>query len=90
MPLLSVKTHGALRCRAKAKHSQLQCQNPAAFKMKVCRMHGARKKERILKNEQHPHYKHGAYTQETKANYTVSLGEIKGLEKLLKKLRMIN
>lgn len=43
-PILTTLSFGnpALRCTACAKHSKLQCKNPAVTGFTVCRMHGAR------------------------------------------------
>ena len=65
MPLPSLKT--ARRCRAKAKHSGERCNNPAAYGMGVCRMHGARTAETIRSGEAHPNYQHGQSTKAARA-----------------------
>lgn len=41
--------------------------NPAAFGMKVCRYHGARRPETIKRGAIHPQYMHGDETYEAKA-----------------------
>ena len=52
------------RCRAKAKRSQQQCLNPAAYGCATCRMHGARRPESIKRGAKHPMFKHGHSTIE--------------------------
>ncbi len=46
MPLPNVLNGTARRCHATAKHSGLQCKQPCAYGMPVCRFHGANKKVR--------------------------------------------
>lgn len=55
------------RCSAKAKSTQLRCNNPAAYGCKTCRMHGARKQETIRRGVNHPQYRHGQQTNTAKA-----------------------
>ena len=88
MPLPSLLAHGALQCKAKTKHSGSKCQNPAAFGMKVCRMHGARRPHTILKGGKHPNYQHGQETLEAKAARSEKLGELRYIESLMHILQM--
>lgn len=90
MPLPSVKTYGAKQCSASSKRTKLPCDNPAAHGMRVCRMHGARRKETILKGEHHPKYKNGLHTKEAKADFAASMEKVKELGKLMKLLGMVN
>jgi len=62
MPLPAIRNQTALQCKAKAKHSQVRCLNPAAYGMPVCRFHGARKPQTVLKGKDHPNYRHGNET----------------------------
>jgi hypothetical protein len=62
MPLPAIRYKTALQCKAKSKHSQVRCLNPAAYGMSVCRFHGARKPQTILKDKDHPNYRHGNET----------------------------
>lgn len=87
MPLPSLN-HGALQCKAKAKHSGCRCKNPAAFGMKVCRVHGARRPHTIMKGEAHPNYKHGLETLAAKAERSAGLVELRRLEGLMHDLGM--
>ena len=80
MPLPSVAVWSAPRCIAKAKRSQEQCKNPAAFKCKTCRVHGARRPGTIKNGADHPQYRHGQETLEAKANRSAKLTELRGLE----------
>jgi hypothetical protein len=88
MPLPSVTTHGALRCHAKSKSTGQQCQNPSAFGMKVCRLHGARKPNTILKGAAHPAFKHGEETLAAKTALSAGLAELRRLEGLMHQLGM--
>lgn len=62
MPLPAIRNQTILQCKAKSKHSQVRCLNPAAYGMPVCRFHGARKPQTILKGKDHPNYRHGKET----------------------------
>lgn len=62
MPLPCMRDE--IRCTAKCKARQARCNNLAAYGMRVCHKHGARKRETITKGEEHPQYKHGNATQE--------------------------
>ena len=69
------------QCTARAKHSGVRCRNPAvvswgcskshrrglASSGGVCRMHGARRPETIMRGANHPQYRHGGETQKAKA-----------------------
>lgn len=84
MPLPAMKT--ARRCRAKAKSTQRQCQNPAAYGMPVCRLHGARKRSTVLTGTKHPGWKHGQDTNEAKTNSRQNRKLLKHVKATLKKL----
>jgi len=58
--------------------------------MKVCKVHGARKKETILKGTKHPNYKHGRETLEAKARRSAGLARLRALEELLASAPMLN
>jgi len=90
MPLPSVAHHGALQCRAKAKHSALRCLNPAAFGMPVCRFHGARRPETIRRGKNHPQYRHGLETRLARADHRGFSVKLRHLEDLMFLLRMMN
>ncbi len=66
MPLPSVRLYGAKQCSARSKRSKQRCLNPSAFFMRVCRMHGAREKNTVLKGKDHPNYRHGEQTHASK------------------------
>jgi hypothetical protein len=55
------------RCTATCKARSDQCRNPAAYGMRVCRYHGARKPETVKRGASHPQYRHGQETREAKA-----------------------
>ncbi len=88
MPLPTLHMHGAKQCRARSKRTGNQCQNPAAFGMPVCRMHGARHPHTTLRGEAHPGYKHGHETLEAKAVRSSKLFELRRLEALMHLLGM--
>jgi hypothetical protein len=89
MPLDSLTKFGALQCKAKAKRSQCRCLNPAAFEMKVCRLHGARRPETILKGSAHPLFKHGRETLEAKQESSAAAQRLRILEELMHQLEMV-
>ncbi len=78
------------RCRAKAKSTQTQCHNPAAYGMPTCRVHGARKPNTILRGQAHPNYRHGMDTKQMKAERKEKVAEFRQLEALMKKLGMFS
>jgi len=71
------------RCTAKAKSTQLRCNNPAAFSCKTCRLHGARRSENILRGSAHPKYKNGQETIQAKAQYRAASKRLRDLEQLM-------
>ncbi|MEN9832862.1 MAG: hypothetical protein RL753_16 [Bacteroidota bacterium] len=83
MPLPSVQFHGAKRCHAKSKRSGLQCLNPAAYGMPVCRFHGARRPETILRGASHPLYVHGQETTEARTARREALVRIRNLMQVM-------
>lgn len=89
MPLPSVVHHHAAQCHATSKRSGQRCRNPAAYGMPVCRFHGARKREMVLRGEDHPNYRHGEATQEAKDAHSAGLAEIDRLEKVLRALGVV-
>jgi hypothetical protein len=48
--------------------------------MRVCKSHGARPQSTVLRNEDHPIFKHGRYTNKTKAAYRAAIAELEKLE----------
>ena len=80
MPLPSVRSGAAQQCHAKAKGTGLQCRNPAAYSMPVCRFHGARFPSNIKRGSDHPQWKHGQETLEAKAERSARLGELRAIE----------
>lgn len=59
MPLPSVKNGRAKRCEAICRARGDRCKNPAAFGMRTCRYHGARRPETVRSGDQHANYIHG-------------------------------
>lgn len=82
MPLPSILSGRAQRCTAKCKARGDRCFNPAAYGMAVCRYHGARKPETIMRGANHPQYRHGQETLEAKAGRSQRLAELRNLEAL--------
>ena len=83
MPLPSVRSGAAQQCHAKAKGTGLQCRNPAAYSMPVCRFHGARRAGTIRRGSDHPQWKHGQETLEAKAERSAKLLTLRELEGLM-------
>lgn len=67
-------------CSATCRSTGLPCKNPTAYEMRVCRSHGARPQSTVLRNEDHPMFKHGRYTNKTKAAYRAAIAELEKLE----------
>ncbi len=88
MPLVTITTGRARRCRAMAKHSRQQCWNVAAHGMPVCRMHGARRASTVKRGADHPNYQHGEETQQQKSARSQELLECRRLEDELHRLGM--
>jgi hypothetical protein len=82
MPLPNILSGKTKRCKAKCKARGDQCRNPAAYGMNVCRYHGARKPETIMRGANHPQHKHGQETIEAKAGRSLRLVELRDLEAL--------
>jgi hypothetical protein len=83
MPLPNIRNNYALQCHAKAKHTGNQCLNLAAYGGRVCRFHGARKSQSILRGIQHPNYKHGNETMEAKAKRSAALTRLRKIEDVI-------
>ena len=79
MPLPAIRNQTALQCKAKAKHSQVRCLNPAAYGMPVCRFHGARKPQTVLKGKDHPNYRHTLDAKQKRREMSCELAELWGL-----------
>ena len=86
MPPLPCVVKGAQQCTAKSKRTGLPCKNPAAHGCKTCRMHGARRKETILKGKDHPQFTFGNETRDKRAIRANKLKEIKIYASLLKQI----
>ena len=82
MPLPNILSGKTKRCKAKCKARGDQCRNPAAYGMAVCRYHGARKPETIMRGANHPQHRHGRETLEAKAERSQQLSELRELEAL--------
>ena len=90
MPLPSVSNHNALQCSAKAKSTKHRCLNPAAYRCKTCRLHGARKPNSIKRGIYHPNYRHGMETLQMKQKRSIKLSELKLIEQDLLKRGLLS
>lgn len=82
MPLPNVTE--ANRCNAKCKARQDRCKNLKAFQSAtVCRMHGARRKETILRGKEHPAYIDGTQSRQAKAKYSEAAARLRELEQMM-------
>lgn len=88
MPLPCILKKTAVQCHARCKATQQQCRNPAAFGMAVCRYHGARRPNTILKGKTHPNYRHGEETLKAKAERSASSARLRELETMIYILKM--
>jgi hypothetical protein len=82
MPLPGIISGKAKRCSAKCKSRGDRCFNPTAYGMAVCRCHGARRPETVMRGPNHPQYKHGQETLEAKKERSLRLAELRELEEL--------
>ncbi len=89
MPLPGVTSGKTARCTARCKARGDRCRNPAAYKMPVCRFHGARHPETIQKGEQHPAYRHGNETLAAKAERSRRLTELRDIEAVMFAIGMV-
>ena len=81
MPLPSLM-NGAKRCQVLTKRTKQQCKNPAAFGCASCRMHGAHRSRKVLKDIDHPQYKNGEETQLSKLKRSATSLKLHRLEEL--------
>ncbi|MEY3672382.1 MAG: hypothetical protein RI904_2039, partial [Pseudomonadota bacterium] len=56
------------------------CQNPAAFGMRSCRMHGAHRPNKPLCGNKHPNYLHGNATKQARREHSIAMARIYTLE----------
>ena len=89
MPLSNIVSGKTKRCKAKCKARGDQCRNPAAYGMTVCRYHGARRAETIMRGASHPRHKHGQETLEAKAERHEMAVFFHETENLMAKLGML-
>lgn len=82
MPLPNISSGKSLRCSAICRARAARCRNPAAFGMKVCRYHGAKRPETVNRGGRHWNYQHGEETLEGKAERSARLRELRELEAL--------
>ena len=77
MPLPSVAIGHAKQCEAICRARGDRCRNPAAFGMRTCRYHGARRPETVRSGDQHPNYRHGWETQQSKKRRAEAFARLK-------------
>ena len=82
MPLPNVASGQTPQCRARSKRSLERCKNPAAYGMPVCRFHGARRPDAVLRGPSHPQYRHGRETLETRRSRVEAMTRIRLLADL--------
>jgi hypothetical protein len=80
MPLPSVSLFSAPQCQCLCKRTKKPCQNPAAFGMRACRMHGAHRPHTALSGDKHPNYQHGECTNEARDAYRKASAKLRNLE----------
>ncbi|MEY3622558.1 MAG: hypothetical protein RLZZ407_117 [Pseudomonadota bacterium] len=83
MPLPNILSGKTKCCKAKCEARGDQSSNPAAYRMSVCRYHGARKLETIMRGADYPQYRHGQETLQAKAERSLRLAELRELEAVL-------
>lgn len=83
MPLPNVASGRTAQCTARSKRNQRRCMNPAAYGMKVCRFHGARRPESVLRGPAHPNFQHGRETQQRRRALREASIRLRGLEELM-------
>jgi hypothetical protein len=84
MPLPAMKT--ARRCKASTKSTGKQCENPAAYGMPVCRLHGARRRSTVRVGADHWNYQHGQETLEAKRISADTNTQLSEIQRALKKI----
>ncbi len=82
MPLPNVATGRTPQCKAWSKRSLERCRNPAAYGMPVCRFHGARRPDAVLRGPRHPQYRHGRETLEARRGRVEAMTRIRVLADL--------
>jgi hypothetical protein len=82
MPLPNVASGRTPQCRARSKRSLERCKNPAAYGMPVCRFHGARRPDAVLRGLRHPQYRHGRETLEARRGRMEAMSRIRDLVEL--------
>ena len=89
MPLPNIVSGKTRRCSALCRSTHTQCQNPAAYGMKTCRYHGARRHNTVKYGSAHPQFKHGKETKIAKFKRSKKLAEMYALENILIKFGKI-
>lgn len=80
MPLPSLMKFGAKQCQCLCKRTRNPCQNPAAFGMRSCRMHGAHRPHTALTGKNHPNYQHGNATKQSREGHRQASILLRNLE----------
>lgn len=82
MPLPCLIKFGAKRCQCLCKRTEKPCQNPAAFGMRSCRMHGAHRPYTPVSGDKHPNYRHGQATNAARHEHSLASARLRSLETL--------
>ena len=82
LPLPNVASGRTPQCRARSKRSLERCKNPAAYRTPVCRFHGARRPDAVLRGPSHPQYRHGRETLDAKRGRVEAMTRIRVLTDL--------
>ena len=90
MPLPSLTKYGAKRCQCLCKRTRAPCQNPAAFGMRSCRMHGAHRPHTALSGAKHPNYRHGNDTQAARDEHRLATNRLRAIESIGYSIGMFN
>jgi hypothetical protein len=83
MPLPNVVSGRTAQCTARSKRSLRRCMNPCAYGMPVCKFHGARRRESILRGSDHPKFIHGREIQQHRQARREASIRLRQLENLM-------
>ena len=72
-----------IRCTAHCKARKERCLNLRAYGQPVCRFHGARKPNTVLRGKDHPAYVDGSQTREAKTAQRTSSVRLRELEQMM-------
>jgi len=84
MPLPSVANGHAKQCEATCRARGDRCKNPAAFGMRTCRYHGARRPGTVRVGADHPNFKSGWETRAARERRKAAFTRLRQLSQLLR------